>query len=100
MAIVFEEPKRSINWLRVISYTAAAGFVGFAIYYLFFASSPKFDVILPVELERATQISTIEFIDPSVVLNSAAFKRLQGYADTPSVGALGRPDPFAPLQPK
>lgn len=98
MAIVFEEQKRPINWLRIISYIAAAGFVGMAIYYLFFAASPKFEVVLPQELERATQISKIQFIDPSAVLNSPAFKRLQGYADAPSVGTLGKQDPFAPLE--
>jgi len=97
MAIIFEQPKRSINWVKMLFIIFILGFVFFAVYYLFFASSPRLDIVLPDPLERANQITNIDFVDPGEVLNTQAFKQLQSYVAPPTVGNLGRNNPFEPF---
>ena len=94
MAIVFEQEKKSVNWVGILFVIFIIGFLVFAVYYLFFAPSPKLDVVLPAPLERASQISELEFIEPATVLNSTAFRKLQNYVGPPAVGVLGRSNPF------
>lgn len=94
MAIVFEQPKKSVNWVPILFAVFIIGFLIFAAYYLFFAPSPKLDIVLPAPLERASQISKLEFIEAATVLNSAAFRRLQNYVGPPAAGQLGRSNPF------
>lgn len=94
MAIVFEQPKKTVNWVSILFVVFIIGFLIFAIYYLFFAPSPKLDVVLPPPLERASQIAKIEFVDPNVVLGSSSFRRLRSYVGPPGIGSLGRPNPF------
>jgi len=102
MAIVFEQPKKPFNWVRILFIAFSIGFVVFAAYYLFFAPSPKLDIVLPPPLERASQISNLEFVDPSTILSSPEFRRLNSpssplYIRPPSVGILGRSNPFVKL---
>lgn len=95
MAIVFEEQKRSVNWARIAFYVFIVGFIGFAIYYLFLGPSPKLDVVLPAPLEQASKISEINFVEPSVVLNSKAYLSLERRYGPPSPGISGRQNPFS-----
>ncbi len=96
MAILFEQ-KRSINWAPILFAVFIIGFVAFAVYYLFFAPSPKLDVVLPAPLERIQQISDLTFVDPSEVIKSAAFQKLKPSFGAPLAGINGRPNPFLPL---
>lgn len=97
MAIVFQEQKRTFNWVRLLFFVFVVLFIAGAAYFLFFAPTPRLDVVLPAPLERASQISSLEFVDPSAVLNSRSFRRLQNYIGPPGVGSLGKPNPFAKL---
>ena len=97
MAIVFEQSKKSVNWVPILFTVFILGFLAFAAYYLFFAPSPKLDIVLPAPLERASQISKLEFIDVATILNSTAFRRLQNYVGPPASGRLGRSNPFVKL---
>ena len=97
MAIVFQEQKKPVNWVKILFAAFSVGFLIFAVYYLFFAPAPKIDVVLPDPLKRANQISNLEFADPSAVINDPAFQKLQTLFGAPGVGALGRQNPFAPF---
>lgn len=95
MAITFEQ-KRRVQWGRVAAFSLAVLAIGIATYYLFFAPSPRIELIIPPPLLQVNEISGIEFIDPSQIIRSAAFSVLRDYAGEPGVGALGRPNPFLP----
>lgn len=94
MAIVFEQQRKPINWIKLLFWIFIGAFLVFAIYYLFFAPSPKIDVVLPAPLQKANQIVATQFVDPGLILNSQVFKSLKLYLGQPSVGVLGRANPF------
>jgi hypothetical protein len=97
MAIVFEKQKKPVNWILILSIAFAVIFISGLAYYLFFAPTPQIDIVLPAPLSDAGIISSLEFTDPGVVLSSPEFKNLKLYVGTPSVGTLGRSNPFIPL---
>ncbi len=99
MAIVFERERKPVNWIGILTVAFSIGFVVVVAYALFFAPSPQIEVVLPAPLERAKQISSVEFRDPGEVLASPGFKYVSTSfsAGAPTVGALGRPNPFAPF---
>ncbi len=97
MAIVFEKEKKRFNWFAILLTLVVLVFVGAAAYYLFFAPSPKIEAIIPKELQRAGEVSQIDFTDPSFVINSQAYRNLRLYVGTPVLGSLGRNNPFLPL---
>lgn len=95
MAIVFQEQKKSVNWIRLLFIVFSLLFIVFGAYALFFADSPRIDIVLPEPLRRASQISKLNFIEPGDVIDSQTFRRLQTFFPAPGVGVLGRPNPFA-----
>ncbi len=97
MAIIFEQQKKTINWVPLVVTAFLLAFVSAAVYYLFFAPSPRIEIVLPPALERAQQISTVTFIDPKEVIQSEPFKKLRSYVPAPMPAQLGRPNPFLPL---
>ncbi len=97
MAIVFEKEKKTFNWFAILLTIVIVAIVGAAAYYLFFAPSPKIEAIIPAELQRAGEVSQIDFTDPSFVVNSQAYKNLRLYVGMPVLGALGRNNPFLPF---
>ena len=96
MAIEFEQ-KSKVRWSRVLMFIVIIGAVGLVTYFLFFAPSPKIELIIPAPLERAGEVSSIQFIDPGQIVRSQAFSVLREYAGDPGPGVLGRPNPFLPL---
>ena len=88
-----EKPKKGINWKIIIIVAVILGVVLLAAYFLFFAPTPRFDVSTPPSLKTARDISTSS-VDPENVVNSQAFKSLRNYAPLPSVGLIGRDNPF------
>ncbi|PIR89580.1 MAG: hypothetical protein COU07_01640 [Candidatus Harrisonbacteria bacterium CG10_big_fil_rev_8_21_14_0_10_40_38] len=97
MAIVFEQEKKQINWIKLLFVLFIVGFVIFAAYFLFFAPSPQLDVVLPEPLEQAERIGSVSSIKPNDVLGLPAFRALQVFVGPPSIGTLGRDNPFQPL---
>lgn len=95
MALLIQEEKRSINWFAALVGIFAVLAVGIGIYFLFFAPVPGIEIIVPVPLQSANKISGIS-IDPSTVINSPSFRSLRIYTGLPSVGQLGRANPFLP----
>ncbi len=96
MAIVFEQPKKKINWIGIMTGVFSTVFVLALVYYLFFAPVPKIETVLPDALKKTNQISDLQFTDPSPILSSPVFKSLKSYVGPPSSGTLGRPNPFLP----
>ncbi len=93
MAILIQKQNNKVNWFAIAVVTFAVAFVAFAIYYLFFAPTPGIEIVVPSTLETASQITALE-VDPSAVLNSRQFRLLRVYTGLPSVGQLGRANPF------
>jgi len=96
MAIVFEQPKKKINWFGIITGVFSVVFLASLVYYLFFAPTPKIETVLPDALKKTNQISNLQFTDPSPVLSSPEFESLKLYVGPPGTGILGRANPFLP----
>lgn len=77
----------------ILGFLAVLGVLGGAAYYMFFAPTPGFEVIVPSELERTQTISTFD-LDPQAVFNSPEFRQLEKYGGLPTGGTFGRANPF------
>ncbi len=97
MAIVIEQQKAGNSLTTIITTVVIILLVGGASYYLFFAPTPRFDVIIPAPLQKTTQIAEFN-IDPSSVLESSAFRALRKYGGVSGTGSFGRPNPFMTFQ--
>jgi len=97
MAIVFEHKQKNINWLTLFTTLFIIVFVLLGIYYLFFAATPIIETVLPGPLQKVNQISDLQFIDSSPLLGTLTSNNLQVYVGTPSIGLIGRTNPFASL---
>lgn len=97
MAFIIPQEKRKIPWfpIAVMLFVVAAVAVG--VFYLFFAPTPGFEVIVPPPLQGANQLSIIE-VDPTTVINSKGFRTLRSYTGLLGIGSVGRANPFAPFQ--
>lgn len=93
MAIIVQEQQKTINWFAIITVVAIFFALGASAYFLFFAAQPAIEVIIPPPLETAAEIAKAQF-DPAIVINSAEFRALRSYAGLPTVGSLGRTNPF------
>lgn len=97
MPISFEEKQKQTKWLTIIIIIIITiAIVGGLIYYFFFAPTPAFETIAPAPLRTAQEISRSQ-IDPANVLNSQAFRNLRAYAPPPTIGLIGRSNPFLPF---
>ena len=96
MAIIIEQNKKKISWFGILATLFFVFLILFGGYFLFFAPTPGIEIVAPSRLESAVNLSKITF-DPSSVVNSRQFKVLKIYTGLPSVGNLGRANPFAPL---
>lgn len=62
-------------------------------YALFFAPTPAIEIIVPPTVRSTAELSKVEF-DPSSVANSEAFRALRRYVGEPTLGQVGRSNPF------
>lgn len=95
MAIIIEQHERRINWFAVFAFLFLFTVIGGGGYYLFFAPTPGIEVITPVPLQFAETLSHATF-DPSGILNNPVLKGLRQQGTAPSVGSIGRHNPFLP----
>lgn len=94
MPISINEQKSNKSAIFKIALLALIVLVlAFGIYYVFFAPTPAFEVIAPLPLQTAQEISK-RSIDPANVINSQAFRNLRNYAPLPTIGLIGRSNPF------
>lgn len=93
MAITVKQRKSPFSLTGVFGFLITIGVLALAAYYLFFAPTPAFEVIIPGPLERTQTISTFD-LDPKTVFNSPEFRSLDSYDKLPTGGTFGRPNPF------
>ncbi|MDP3947149.1 MAG: hypothetical protein Q8Q41_00460 [bacterium] len=93
MALVIEKKGNTINWFAIATAVAVLGSIGAMVYFLFFASAPLIEVVLPIKFQETATLSKID-INPSAVLNDPIYKTLKSYIADPTPGTLGRPNPF------
>jgi len=96
MAIIIEQKREPFNWFGFFTVIFLLLVIFGGAYYLFFAPAPGIEIIAPLPLEQAGELSRIQF-DPAAVVQSPQFKRLKVYSGLPGVGVLGRSDPFSPF---
>ena len=92
MALIFKEEKKS-NWKGLMIVAAVILAIGGAAYFLFFAPVPAIEIIVPPAARSVEELSGAIF-DPAGVVNSEDFRSLRRYAGQPSIGQIGRPNPF------
>jgi flagellar basal body-associated protein FliL len=93
MAIVLEGEQKKFNWKILILVLGVIGVIGGGIYFLFFAPTPAIEVIVSPAVRSASELSNISF-DPAAVVNSDTFRSLRRYASEPTIGRVGRANPF------
>lgn len=93
MAVYLEEKQKSTNWFAIITVILIIGLLGIGFYFLFFAVPPIIEVIVPPILETTMEITKVQF-DPALIINSDNFKSLRSYTGLPTIGSIGRENPF------
>ena len=96
MAIIIEQNKKKAGWFGILVTLLLTAIILAGGYYLFFAPTPGIEIVAPLALRSAVNLSKITF-DPASVINSRQFKSLKVYTGLPSVGNLGRSNPFQPF---
>lgn len=96
MPFVVEEEKSGINWFLILGVLLGIGFAGLMAYYLFFASTPFIETLIPARSEIIVEIAKSK-IDPNEVVNNPAFQSLRQYTLPLEVGEVGRTNPFLPF---
>jgi len=94
MAFTIEGEKQGKGITKPITIVVGILIFGFATYYLFFATPPQIEVLIPRELMTISQISSAN-LDPSEIIESPAYKSLMRHVDPPVLGDFGRINPFA-----
>lgn len=95
MAIVIEQNKKKFSWYGVLVTLFFLTIILVGGYYLFFAPTPGIEIVAPNSFQSAVNLARITF-DPASVVNSSQFKSLRVYTGLPTVGNLGRNNPFLP----
>lgn len=95
MAITFEEEKKKVNWLGILSVILVVGFVGIAVFYLFFSQPAIVEQYLFPKLQTISGFKNVKF-DFENALNDPGFKNLKILVNfiTPSQDVIGKANPF------
>ncbi len=93
MAIILEEGEKKFNWKGFMTVSAILLLLAGISYALFFAETPKIEIVVPQSVRSASELSQVQF-DPASVVNSASFKALRRYVGEQTTGVLGRQNPF------
>lgn len=93
MALVFEQQQK-FNWKAAATVLAAIGAIGAATYFLFFSPVPAIENFrVPPAVKSNSELSNLK-LDTTAVTNSQQFRSLRRYVGQPSVGEIGRENPF------
>ena len=97
MSILIEEEKRPIPWFPILIGLLILGAISGATYYLFFAAQPGIEVVLSPALRSVNNIADqLDKFEPSLITTSDEFKALRVYTGPPTVGEIGKANPFMP----
>ena len=67
--------------------------LGAAVYFLFFTPVPAIEVIISPSVQSSAELAGLK-LDTAAVTNSQQFRSLRRYIGQPSVGQIGRENPF------
>ncbi len=95
MAIVVRERKTAFNWFSLTVWILLIALVFGLAYFLFFKQPEWVEILKPPGYENTTKLAKIH-LDPSEVIQSEVFKSLKQYSEPPTIGEIGRPNPFLP----
>ena len=93
MAIVLEKEKKPVKLIPLIIVGVVVIVVVGGIYFLFFAPVPGIEAIIPTEQKLTTNLSNLE-LNTQPAVDAFGSGRLKRYANPPSVGQVGRTNPF------
>ncbi len=93
MAIIIEGEKRKINWFASAIVVLVVFSIATATYYLFFASTPLIEKVVPSSVQSLQVISSIK-LQPELIINDPKFQILKQYVNPVGVGAIGKSNPF------
>jgi zinc transporter ZupT len=95
MAIIIEEEKRKINWFAVALIFSLVIIIGAAIYYLFFASIPLVEKVVPPRLQSLQELSSIK-LQPETIISDSRFQILKQYVNPIEIqtNSIGKTNPF------
>ncbi len=93
MAIVLKEQKKRINWFVFLVFIFFLVIIIGGAYLLFFTPLPGIETLAPSTLKSTTELSQVDF-DPAQIISNPTLNTLRQYGNLPSVGNLGRDNPF------
>lgn len=93
MAILIEQQERKTNWFAIFVFLFLLAVIAGGGYFLFFSPTPAIDIIIPSSLDTAEALSEVQ-INPSAIINNPVLKGLRQYGSSPSIGTVGRQNPF------
>jgi hypothetical protein len=95
MAITFEEEKNKLNWIGIITAIVIIGFIGIAVFYLFFSQPAVVEQFIFPNLKTISQFKSVKFSFDDAFSNPA-FKNLKSIVNfnLPSDNLIGKSNPF------
>jgi len=90
MAILVEE-QQTFNWKIPVFFVITLAAVGGLVYYLFFAPVPGIEFIAPASVKSTTELSNVEL---NLGVGTELIKNFRRYTGQPSVGQIGKENPF------
>lgn len=94
MALIMQqETRRGTNWFGFFIFLFIFAVIVGSGYFLFFSPTPGIEIVAPSSLQATETVSQAS-LDSSKVINDPVLKTFREYGTVPSVGAVGRPNPF------
>ncbi len=95
MAITFEEEKKQTNWFAILSVILVVGFIGTAVFYLFFSQPAVVEQFLFPNLSTISKFKNVHFSFDDA-LNNPSFKNLKIIVSftVPTADQIGKANPF------
>lgn len=99
MAIIIEEEGKKKSWLAILGVIILFGALISLTYYLFFSPTPIIERFIPVEIQKAVQISDVDISAKSIkeVIDMPVRKELRVQASPITLETFGRANPFLPF---
>jgi len=95
MAITFEEDKNRVNWIGILTAVIIIGFIGIAVFYLFFSQPAVVEKFIFPNLKTISEFKSVKFNFEDAFSNPA-FKNLKSIVDFafPPDNLVGKSNPF------
>jgi hypothetical protein len=96
MALIMQhEERRGVNWFAVLVFLFLLLVIVGGGFLLFFGPTPLIETVAPAGLQATDRLAEAQF-DSSKIVNDPVLQSFRTYGTVPSVGSVGRANPFAP----